>query len=200
MSANTVGETDPVGTVIGDLSTDDPDLVDQHTYSLVSGPGDANNSQYELIGSSLRLATPLSVVQDVAHTVRIRSVDLEGALVEKIFSILVSNFNTPPRDIYLSANAVSETAPLGTVIGDFSTDDPDVGDYHTYSLVSGTGDTDNFFYSIHLGSLRLGDYLFVNSDVTHSIRVRLVDLAGASVEKVFNVEVSNANASQEIFP
>jgi len=51
----------------------------------------------------------------------------------------VTELNEGPTDITLSSLTVAENEPVGTVVGTFSTTDPNVGDTFTYSLVAGTG-------------------------------------------------------------
>ncbi|MFM6632449.1 MAG: VWA domain-containing protein, partial [Microcystis panniformis] len=51
--------------------------------------------------------------------------------------------NQAPTDLALSATTVNENVPVNTVIGTFSSTDPDTDNTFTYSLVAGTGDTDN---------------------------------------------------------
>ena len=61
------------------------------------------------------------------------------------YSVTVSAPATPANqattDISLSPSSVNENEPVGTVVGTFSAEDPDVGDSHTFSLVSGAGAT-----------------------------------------------------------
>ncbi|GBL15644.1 hypothetical protein MTo_02959 [Microcystis aeruginosa NIES-1211] len=51
--------------------------------------------------------------------------------------------NQAPTDLALSATTVNENVAPNTVIGTFSSTDPDTGNTFTYSLIAGTGDTDN---------------------------------------------------------
>ena len=51
-------------------------------------------------------------------------------------------YNSAPTNISLSSSSLNENVATGTTIGALSTTDSDSGDTHTYSLVSGTGDTD----------------------------------------------------------
>ena len=51
-------------------------------------------------------------------------------------------------DITLSSNQIAENQAIGTSIGTFSTTDPDAGDTFTYTLVTGTGSTDNSAFTI----------------------------------------------------
>ena len=59
------------------------------------------------------------------------------------FDIQGTGANSAPTDIALSASAVNENVAGNTTVGTLSTTDADGGDSHTYTLVSGTGDTDN---------------------------------------------------------
>jgi hypothetical protein len=66
-------------------------------------------------------------------------------------------FNANPTDIALTATSVAENVTLATAVGTLSSADPDTtvpGDSHSYSLVSGTGDTDNDSFVIDGSTLR----------------------------------------------
>jgi hypothetical protein len=58
----------------------------------------------------------------------------------------VSVTNSPPTDLQLDNTTLDENATPNSVVGQFSTTDPDNGDSFTYALVSGTGDTDNSYH------------------------------------------------------
>ena len=78
-------------------------------------------------------------------------------------------------------------------MGTFSSIDPNTGNTFTYSLVSGTGSTDNASFSIVGNQLRINvspDYETKNS---YSIRVRTTDQGGASYEEVLSIAVNNIN-------
>lgn len=68
-----------------------------------------------------------------------------------------STQNTTPTDLSLSNSTVLTTAGVNAVVGTLSTTDPDPGDTFTYSLVAGTGDTDNALFNISGASLRCDD-------------------------------------------
>ena len=83
-------------------------------------------------------------VNDQAH----KGVGNYGAPLtdHKTVDLIVGNH--APTDISLSSSSVAENQPAGTTVGIFSATDPNVGDIHTYTLVSGTGDTDNGWFTI----------------------------------------------------
>ena len=85
-------------------------------------------------------------------------------------------------------------------MGTFSTTDPDAGNTFTYTLVSGTGDTDNGSFTIGGNSLQTAaafDYEVKNS---YSIRVRTTDHGGLSYEQAFTITVTDVNEAPTTFP
>jgi hypothetical protein len=54
-----VPENVEIGTVVGVLTTEDPDTGDTHTYSLVAGDGDDDNAAFIIDGDQLRTAVEL---------------------------------------------------------------------------------------------------------------------------------------------
>jgi hypothetical protein len=91
--------------------------------------------------------------------------------------------NETPTDIALSTNFVSEGQPINTVVGTFSTTDPDSGNTFTYTLVSGTGSADNASFNILGASLRTSAVFNFNVKNVYSIRVRSTDQGGLFFEK-----------------
>ncbi|MFM7580602.1 MAG: cadherin repeat domain-containing protein, partial [Microcystaceae cyanobacterium] len=55
LSATTVDENVPANTVIGTLSSTDPDAGDNFTYSLVAGDGATDNSAFSIVGNQLQI-------------------------------------------------------------------------------------------------------------------------------------------------
>jgi hypothetical protein len=101
--------------------------------------------------------------------------------------------NKAPTDLNISATSINENVAANSIVGTLSTIDPDAGNTFTYSLVSGTGSTDNASFSIVGNQLRINvspDYETKNS---YSIRVRTTDQGGASYEEVLSIAVNNIN-------
>ena len=101
----------------------------------------------------------------------------------------------PPADVSLSANTVSENAPSGTAVGTLSSTDPNVGDTFFYSLVSGTGSTDNASFTIVGSELRTAAVFDYETKTSYSIRIRSTDSTGAYYEQAFTVSVSDVPAT-----
>jgi hypothetical protein len=102
---------------------------------------------------------------------------------------VLQKFPFAPTNLALSENKISEKASINSIIGILSTIDPNVGDTHTYTFVSGTGDTDNSKFNINNNELRVKTLLSYSIQPTHSIRVRTTDQTSRFFEKVFTISV-----------
>ncbi|MFM6325835.1 MAG: DUF4114 domain-containing protein [Microcystis panniformis] len=101
--------------------------------------------------------------------------------------------NQAPTDLALSATTVNENVPVNTVIGTFSSTDPDTGNTFTYSLVAGTGDTDNSAFSIVGNQLQINNSPDFETKNSYSILVKTTDQGGLSFEKTLTITVNDVN-------
>lgn len=108
-------------------------------------------------------------------------------------SITVNPASDPPTGIELSNASVDENEPPSTTVGTFSSTDPDTGDTHTYSLVSGVGDDDNESFEVSGDTLRTSAALDYETKDSYSIRVRSTDGSSESTEEQFTISVVDAN-------
>ena len=98
--------------------------------------------------------------------------------------------NSAPTDIALSASSIAENNAVGDSVGTLSSTDVDASDTFTYTLVSGTGDTDNASFNIDGASLRAGVAFNFEDKSSYSVRVRTTDSGGATFEKTFTITVT----------
>ena len=75
------------------------------------------------------------------------------------------------------------------MVGTLSTTDPDIGDTHTYSFVSGDGDTDNASFEIDGSTLKANVVFDYETQASYSIRVRSTDAGSSTTEKTFTITV-----------
>jgi mRNA-degrading endonuclease HigB of HigAB toxin-antitoxin module len=193
LSNNTIAEHRPANTVVGNLTTTDPDAGDSFTYTLVSGTGSDDNASFNISVNQLRATATLNFETKSSYTVRVRSTDAASAFTEKQFTITVTNVNETPTDITISDNTIAENQPANTVVGTLSTTDLDIGDSFTYTLVSGTGSTDNASFNISGNNLRATASLNFEAKASYSVRIRTTDAASAFFEKAFTITVTNVN-------
>lgn len=178
---------------IGTLSTTDPDALNTFTYTLVNGTGDTDNNSFAIEGNSLRAPNPFDYETKSSYSIRIRSTDQGGLFTEKQFTITVADVNEAPTSLFLSASSIVENSGANAIVGTLSSTDPDANSSFTYSLVNGTGDTDNGAFNIHEGTLRATNSLDFESKSSYSIRIRTMDQGGRYLEKPFTITVTNAN-------
>ncbi len=193
LSSTTVAENEPIGTVVGDLSTTDPDADDTHTYELVAGEGDDDNASFTIDGNQLKTAEVFDQGTKDTYSVRIRSTDAEGLTTEQVLTITITEANVAPTAVELSNTTIDENVEAGTVVGVFNTTDANASDTHTYWLVAGEGDDDNAAFTIEGNELRINSDVDFETQDSYSIRVRSVDRYGLFVEEVITISVNDLN-------
>ncbi|MGF1936166.1 MAG: DUF4347 domain-containing protein [Nostoc sp. ChiQUE02] len=193
LSQLNVNENVPDGTVIGTFTTTDLDAGDTFTYSLVTGTGDTDNAAFTIVGNQLKINSSPNFETKSSYNLRVRTTDSGGVTYEKALAIAVNNLNEVPTDLALSQLNVDESVPAGTVIGTFTTTDPDAGDTFTYSLVTGTGDTDNAAFTIVNDQLQINASPDFETKSSYNIRVRTTDSGGVTYEKALAIAVNNFN-------
>ncbi|MDP6545472.1 MAG: FG-GAP-like repeat-containing protein [Phycisphaerae bacterium] len=95
LSNNTIPENEPVGTVIGALSTADADAGNTFTYSLATGAGSTDNSSFMIAGSILKTAAVFDYETRDSYSIRVRSADQGGLYREKVLVIHVDDVGEP---------------------------------------------------------------------------------------------------------
>lgn len=99
----------------------------------------------------------------------------------------------PPSDIRISDSIVFENEPAGTLVGTLTSTDLNRGETFSYSLVPGTGDTDNAMFRI------VGDQVFTDGTIDFElnqsleIRVATTDSTGFVYEESLIITVINVN-------
>ncbi|MFM6054774.1 MAG: cadherin repeat domain-containing protein, partial [Sphaerospermopsis kisseleviana] len=120
-----------------------------------------------------------------------RTTGSDGLYFDQPFTIAVTNVNETPTNITLSNSNIAENQAIGTLIGNINTTDPDAGNTFTYSLVTGTGSTDNASFSIAGNQLQANAVFDFETRNTYNIRVRTTDQGGLFFEQPLTVNVNN---------
>lgn len=118
---------------------------------------------------------------------------LDYALTALTLDSAVADPNHPPTEITVTAASVLENEPVDTVVGTFSTIDPDVGDTFTYAFVGGTGSADNGYFTISGSDLLTAASFNFEIRNNYSIRVETTDQGGLSTQRVFSIQVLDAD-------
>ncbi|MCA9092844.1 MAG: cadherin domain-containing protein, partial [Planctomycetaceae bacterium] len=188
LTGSTVAENTAAGITVGTFSVSDQDLGDTHTFELIDSGTYGDNLLFEIVGNQLRVVGPTDFESlTTPHELQIRVRSSDGIdYTDQTFAIVVTDVNESPDDFTLSNSAVDE-AVVDTIVGIFATIDPDAGDAFTYSLVTGTGDDDNSYFTIVGNTLKTLQPLDADTRTSYSVRVRTTDQGNLSIERQFTI-------------
>ena len=198
LTPSNVNEAQPPNEIVGAFNTTDPDVADVHTYSLVTGTGDADNSLFTISGQNLRTLATLDFETASTLSIRVRSQDSGSLSIEQVFVIQVNDLNEAPTQVTLSQTSVPEMQAINTLVGNLGAVDPDSGDSHTFSLVSGTGDSGNASFSVNGNQLLTAAVFDSSVQASYSIRVRATDVGSLQFEQVFTITITTFDAPTDI--
>ena len=138
-------------------------------------------------------ANTLPVSIDDLWTVNVRVTDDAGNTLTSQLDITgVADPSQAPTVIALSESFVTEGQIIGSTVGKILVTDPDPGDYHTFFLIPGSGDTDNALFQIQSNRL-VTAVVLDDSMLLRSIRLRATDRGGFSFEQNLVIEVRPFN-------
>jgi PKD repeat protein len=186
LTKTTFPENISVGTVVCTLKTTDDDLG-AHTYSKVTGGAD--NASFTITDSLLKIAVVPNFEVKKSYIINLKTSD-GTAEFQRLCTLYVSNVNEPHTDITLSSSGILEDKPIGTLIGRFTIVDIDVpATPASFSLISGTGSTDNGSFIVQGDSLLSAAIFDYEVKPNLSIRVRSTDINSNTFDKQFTISV-----------
>ncbi len=108
--------------------------------------------------------------------------------------------NSAPTNITLSNSSIAENNTAGAQVGTLTATDADSGNTHTFTLVSGTGSTDNGAFSITGNALNITGSADFEAKSSYNIRIRATDSGPGNLlfEKQFTVNITDVNIPQTI--
>jgi hypothetical protein len=191
LSNTSIAENQAVGTTVGTFTSTDPDTGNTFTYSLVTGTGSTDNALFAIAGDQLQSNGIFDFETKNSYSIRVKTTDQDGLTFEKQLTIGVTNINETPTDLTLSNTSIAENQAVGTTVGTFTSTDPDTGNSFTYSLVTGTGDTDNALLTVVGNQLRSNGIFDFEIKNSYSIRVKTTDQGGLSYEKALTININD---------
>jgi len=78
---------------VATLSSTDPDAGDIHTYALVTGSGDTDNSAFTIDGDQLKIVDSPDFETKSSYSVRRQTTDAGGLIFEKEFTMTVNDLS-----------------------------------------------------------------------------------------------------------
>ncbi|MFN0056255.1 MAG: ELWxxDGT repeat protein [Planctomycetales bacterium] len=202
LSNDGVSENEPAGTVVGTLSSTDPDAGDTFIYTFVAGTGDSDNASFQIVGDSLRSTTPFDIETQSSYSIRVRSTDQSELFFETTFTISVTpvNDHNPAFTSTSSPNVPENTAAVLTVT---ATDADLPGQTATFSL---SGGADQGLFSITpegvLSFVDAPDYEIptdADGDNVYLVEVSADDGEGGLTTQTLSVTVTPVNDNAPVF-
>lgn len=95
---------------------------------------------------------------------------------------------SPPEDIVLDNAIIAENSLTGTVIGNFTTIDPNQGDTHSYELLNASGRFQIVGNTLQVANGTLLDF---ESNSSPEITVRSTDSEGLFIDKNFTINLAD---------
>jgi hypothetical protein len=190
LSASNVTENAPAGTVVGTLSTTDPDSGDTFTYTLASGTGSADNDSFNISDNSLRISASFDYETKNSYSIRVRTTDQGGLWFEEPFTITVTDSSL---DFSLSNTHVTTAQ---SIVGTLSTVGEGVQYMYTLqssgSICSAANGADNSRFQVDGNALiRLATTL----EGTYQICLQTEDTNLEALQKSYTIDVT-ASATQ----
>ncbi len=190
LSNSSVAENQPAGTTVGRLDAIEPDAGDAHTFTLVPGAGDIDNSSFTITGNTLKANATFDYEAKSAYSIRVRAMDIGGLWHEEALTINVTNVNEAPTLVApIPDVTVGHDAP-DTVFNlyPYFHDPEDSAAQLSYTAVGNTNPA--LFTAVdisHPNQFRL-DYATGVSGAA-DITIRATDTGGLFVEDTFHVNV-----------
>ncbi|MFN5529702.1 MAG: choice-of-anchor M domain-containing protein [Planctomycetaceae bacterium] len=130
LSSSSIPENAAIGSVVGTLSSQDPDGPSTFAYALADGAGDSGNSAFEIVGDELRTRIRFDHDAQSTYSIRIQSTDGGQASFQKPFTISIAPYSLPPVISATSGTLTyTENAAPAVILPSSSVSDPDSTNY-----------------------------------------------------------------------
>ena len=192
LSGTFIAENLPSGTVVGTLSTTDPDVGETYTYEVLAGP---DSAAFAVAGSQLKTASMLNYEAKASYSITVRVHD-GSILFDQPVTISVSNVNESPTAVRLSAATVGEGWAVGTVVGALSTTDPDGGETYSYDILPGP---DASAFAVAGSQITTAAVLDYDAKAAYTITVRVQD-GSNTFDQPLTIAVARVTASGTSIP
>jgi Ca2+-binding RTX toxin-like protein len=175
--------------IAGSIVASDPD-GDVLGYTLSTGP---TFGLVTLNASTGTFTYTPTLNSNWADTFDITVSDAKGGTATATVNVSIAAINDTPTSIGFTGGPIAENSANGSLIGVLATTDVDVGDTFSYTLVTGTGSTDNTLVSIVGNQLRVNGAIDFETNPTLELRIRSTDQGALFTESAFVVNVSDIN-------
>lgn len=188
-----VDENSIGGVIVGTI-TASPTETNLHNWVILSGN---ENNAFSINSTTGTITVAAGALLDYettpTYTLTIGGLDNLNLKVQGSVTITLNDINEAPTDLALSKSTIVQNNLIGAVVGTLSTTDEDVNSTFTYTLVSGTGDTDNAAFTISGAALKAAIIFNYTTKSSYSIRVKTTDNGDLSFEKQLIINIDKVD-------
>lgn len=188
LSNATIEEGPTTGRLIGLLTAVEPD---GSPIEFVLPAGGGNNDAFEILGNQLRLIGEANFEVQSSYSVVVRAVDPQGLYTESPFEIVITDVAESPTGLSLSNTRIDENVPVGTLVGNLTTTDPDLGETFSYSILSIDGDASNGSFVIAGSELRTNARMNYEALSGYVLRVQTTDSDGLQFDRLLRIDLND---------
>ncbi|MCA9079731.1 MAG: tandem-95 repeat protein, partial [Planctomycetaceae bacterium] len=189
------------GTSIGSLVATDADTVGSLQSWTITGGNTGGIFALNPATGELTISDNTFLDHETVPSVTLQITVSDGvqtSVVETVV-ITVTDVNEVPYDIALDQQLVHENAANGTVVGQASTSDVDVGDTFTYLLL----DSDNGRFAINSSGLLTvadGSQLNYEAATSHQVLIETTDSGGLTYQEWLTIQLVDVNEAPDLQP
>jgi hypothetical protein len=189
----TVAENSANGTSVGTAAGSDPDAGTAFSnWTITSGNTDGAFAIDANTGAiTVANGAALNYESTLSYSLGLTVSDGTTTSAEGFITINLSNVNEAPTDITLSPSSIEENNAANATVGTLSATDVDAGATHSFTLVSGTGSTDNASFTIVGTDLKITPSADFETKASYNLRVRANDGLGLTFDKELTVTITN---------
>jgi len=103
-NGNSLNENIEAGSVIANLSTNDANIEDTHTYELIKGEGDTDNDSFTIDGDKLKIISSPDYETQSSYNIRLKTTDSSGLSYEEAVTLSVNDINEKSQKISGKSN------------------------------------------------------------------------------------------------
>ena len=195
ISSSVVYENASLGTVVGFINSLDVDLGQEVTYSLLTNAG----GRFRIVGQELRLHSQVNYEETSSYSITVEAKDDGSPRLASVsvLNITVMDSNDSPTRLIFQGGLIPEFTKHsfegtrnGSVIGNFTTVDEDLGQSHVYSI---EGDSEPFTINQSTLIVAWAEKLDFESRNLWTLRMRSTDPLGSSVTSVIQIRLLDVN-------
>ncbi len=173
----------------GELTINYSSTQNTRVWFTTNNSNDCRNNM--ILSSGKSASSTLNVSTAEIVYIQLRERIGGGNTANYSFSLSFSSLNTPPTNISIASSDINENELVNTTVGLLSTTDVDSSDTHQYTLVSGTGDSDNGSFTIIGNTLKSSEIFDYETKSSYSIRIQSNDGKGGVFSKLFTITVND---------